>query len=152
MAIPYHHTQRGTFMLGMFAGVSALILVGLLIVLFVVKPPLAAMAPMVASLPLLLVLAWWFSSMTVDVTDEELRWHFGPGRDYRVARADIAGAEVLRHPWWSGYGIRFRGPNRWIYIISGRDLVEVRLKQGGWRRLGTDDPQGLAAALNAPAR
>jgi len=55
----------------------------------------------------------------------------------------------VRHPWWYGYGIRWLGPNRWTYIVSGRHTVEVRLKGGGWRRLGTDDPHGLLAALTS---
>jgi hypothetical protein len=152
MTIPYHHTQRATFMLTVFAAVAALMLIVLLVMLLAARPPLAAMAPPALALPFVLALGWWFSSMTVDVTDKELRWHFGPGRDYRIARADIAEAQVARHPWWSGYGIRFRGLNRWTYIVSGRDVVEVRLRQGGWRRLGTDDPQGLLTALNSPAR
>ncbi len=152
MTIPYHHTQRGTFMLTMFAGVAALMLIILLVTLLAARPPLAALAPPALAFPLMAALGWWFSSMTVDVTDKELRWHFWPGRDYRIARADIAAAQVARHPWRSGYGIRFRGPNRWTYIVSGRDVVEVRLRQGGWRRLGTDDPQGLVAALTSGVR
>jgi hypothetical protein len=58
----------------------------------------------------------------------------------------------VRHPLWHGYGIRWLGPKRWAYIVSGRDAVEVRLKGGGWRRLGTDDPYGLVAALGAQPR
>jgi hypothetical protein len=87
--------------------------------------------------------------MTVVVTDDELRWHFGPGRDWRIARADIDNAAIVPHRWIGGYGLRWYGPNRWVYIVSGRDTVEVHLKQGGWRRLGTDDPQGLLKALTS---
>jgi hypothetical protein len=152
MSIPYHHTQRGTLMLAGLAGVGVLILIALVSALIAAHPPAAAVAPLAAASVALLALGWWFSSMTVDVTDAELRWHFGAGRDYRIARADIDGAQVARHPWWSGYGIRYRGPNRWTYIVGGRDVVEVRLKQGGWRRLGTDDPRGLVTALNSAAR
>ena len=90
--------------------------------------------------------------MTVDVNDEELRWRFGAGWNYRVARHDIEDAQIVRHPWWGGYGIRYAGTSRRTYIVGGRQVVQVRLKQGGWRRLGTDDPQGLLAALNSAAR
>jgi hypothetical protein len=31
--------------------------------------------------------------------------------------------------------------------VSGLDAVELRLKSSEVRRIGTDDPQGLAAAL-----
>ena len=39
-----------------------------------------------------------------------------------------------------------------LYNVSGLDAVELRLKSGDIRRIGTDDPQGLAAALEAAAR
>ena len=94
-------------------------------------------------------LARYFSSMTVSVSDDELRWHFGPGRDWRIARQDIVSVAPASHPWFGGYGLRWFGPNRWVYLVSGRNTVEVRLKQGGWRRLGTDDPQGLIRSLTA---
>jgi len=35
--------------------------------------------------------------------------------------------------------------------VSGLDAVELRLKSGEVQRIGTDDPQGLAAALKAAA-
>jgi hypothetical protein len=36
-----------------------------------------------------------------------------------------------------------------LYNVSGLDAVELKLKSGEIRRIGTDDPSGLAAALNA---
>jgi hypothetical protein len=36
--------------------------------------------------------------------------------------------------------------------VSGLDAVEPVLKSGDVRRIGTDDPQGLAAALKSPVR
>jgi hypothetical protein len=40
-------------------------------------------------------------------------------------------------------------PGRRLYNVSGLDAVELRLKTGDIRRIGTDDPQGLAAALKS---
>jgi hypothetical protein len=34
-----------------------------------------------------------------------------------------------------------------LYNVSGLDAVELHLKSGEIRRIGTDDPQGLAAAI-----
>jgi hypothetical protein len=48
--------------------------------------------------------------------------------------------------WLNGFGIRVR-PGRRLYNVSGLDAVELRLKTGDIRRIGTDDPRGLAAAL-----
>jgi hypothetical protein len=39
-----------------------------------------------------------------------------------------------------------------LYNVSGLDAVELRLKSGQVRRIGTDDPHGSAAALKPLAR
>ena len=39
-----------------------------------------------------------------------------------------------------------------LYNVSGRDAVEIRLDTGRRFRLGTDDPDGLVAALRAHMR
>ena len=152
MALPYHHTQRGRVMVASFGVGALMLLLGLTSALKSGTAPAGAVAGLAVAFVIFLVVGWWFSSMTIEVSADELRWHFRPSRGYRIARAEIESAQVVRHPWWSGYGIRFRGLNRRIYIVAGRDAVEVRLRDGGWRRLGTDDPQGLLAALNAGAR
>ncbi|HEY7842950.1 MAG TPA: hypothetical protein VID30_04620 [Bradyrhizobium sp.] len=36
-----------------------------------------------------------------------------------------------------------------LYNVSGLDAVELRLKSNEVRRIGTDDPQGLAEALRS---
>jgi hypothetical protein len=57
----------------------------------------------------------------------------------------------VRNHWWNGFGIRMR-PGFRLYNVAGLDAVELRLKSGDVRRIGTDDPQGLSAALNSRAR
>jgi hypothetical protein len=49
-----------------------------------------------------------------------------------------------------GWGIR-RGPGFRLDNVSGLDAVELRLKSGEVRRIGTDDPLALAAALKPAA-
>ena len=147
----YRHTQRIPFLL--FAGLTMLVLLA-------VDATLAKNWPASASFTVfinlmfaaVLVGAWCLSSMTVELTAAELRWRIGPGPVLRVARDEIEGVRQVRDPWWGGYGttlfgIGFFPPKRWTFRIAGRDAVEVHLKQGGWRRIGTDDPQGLLAAL-----
>ena len=48
-----------------------------------------------------------------------------------------------------GLGFPFSGKIHgfWLYNVSGFDAVELRLKSGDVYRLGTDDPEGLSAAL-----
>ena len=91
--------------------------------------------------------AWLFSSLTVEVSGSEVRWYFGPGIwDYRIALSDIESVRIVRNTWVNGFGIRMRLGWR-LYNVSGLDAVELHLKNGGIRRIGTDDPKGLVAAL-----
>jgi hypothetical protein len=149
MAGNYHHTQPGTLMLT--ASLVAAPLTGL--------PGILAMTLRSGHWPWLLFapsvlccgLAWLFSSLTVEVSGTEIRWYFGPGLwDYRIALSDIEGVRIVRNTWLNGFGIRM-GPGRRLYNVSGLDAVELRLKTGDIRRIGTDDPRGLAAALNGSA-
>lgn len=101
------------------------------------------------TLIVLIGVAILFSSLTVDVSGSELRWHFGPGLwTYRLPLGDIQRVAIVRNHWWSGFGVRMR-PGFRLYNVSGFDAVELQLKSGDIRRIGTDDPQGLAAALRS---
>ena len=92
-----------------------------------------------------------FSSLTVEVGDNELRWHFGPGLwTYRLPLDEIKEVAVVKNHWWNGFGIRM-GPGFRLYNVSGLDAVELRLKSDEVRRIGTDDPQGLANVLQSQA-
>ena len=108
-------------------------------------------APMIATIVLVAV-AVVFSSLTVEVSDHELRWYFGPGFwTYRLPLDEIQEVAVVRNHWWNGLGIRMGSGFR-LYNVSGLDAVELRLKSNEIRRIGTDDPQGLAGALKSAAR
>ena len=138
--MPYRHTQRGTLT----------ILVCLVLAAFdAALVWLSGQWPAAAALLVLVVVAFLFSSLTVEVGDDELRWHFGPGFwSYRLALNEIASVAAVRNHWWNGWGIRI-GPRFRLYNVSGLDAVELRLKSGEIRRIGTDDPQGLLDALRA---
>jgi hypothetical protein len=142
-AIAYHHTQRGTVTLIFCLAAVALD---------------AGIAWWTgrwlgfAVLVVVIAVAILFSSLTVEVNENELRWHFGPGLwKYRLMRKEIASIAVVRNHWWYGFGIRIL-PGFHLYNVSGLNAVELRLKSGEVRRIGTDDPRGLAAALNSRAR
>jgi hypothetical protein len=136
----YHHTQRGIFILLVclaFAALAAAILWR------------TGQPSVMVTLIVLMVIAVVFSSLTVDVSGNELQWHFGPGFwTYRLALDEIQTVAIVRNHWWSGFGIRMR-PGFRLYNVSGLDAVELHLKSGDIRRIGTDDPQGLAAALKS---
>jgi hypothetical protein len=95
----------------------------------------------------MLIIGVLFSSLTVEVGDNEVRWHFGPGLwRYRLALDEVRDIAVVRNHWWNGWGIRM-GYGFRLYNVSGLDAVELQLKSNEVRRIGTDDPQGLAEAL-----
>jgi hypothetical protein len=154
VSVLYRHRQPGTVVLTGVAVAGACVALGFGLawsqapsavgwpVVFVVVPVAAVLAAP----------AWYFGSMTIEVTESELRWHFRPKQYFKVARSDIASVAAVRHRGLWGYGIRWGGPKRWVYIVAGREAVEVRLKSGGWRRLGTDDQRGLIAALTSGQR
>jgi hypothetical protein len=141
--MPYHHTQRGFVILPACLVAGAF---GAAITWRTGQMP-AMILPVI-----LIAVAVVFHSLTVDVDDSELRWRFGPGFwTYRLAREEIRDVAVVRNHWWNGWGIRM-APGFRLYNVSGLDAVEIKTASGDIRRIGTDDPQGLAAALQSPAR
>lgn len=142
MAVPYRHTQPGTVMIVALALAATLMVVeSVLLSRSLTLWPLWVLAAGFA------VLAWLFSSLTVEVSEGQIQWYFGPGIwKYRIALADVNNVEVVRNKWWNGFGIRMR-PGFRLYNVSGLDAVELHLKSGEVRRIGTNDPQGLASAV-----
>jgi hypothetical protein len=97
---------------------------------------------------LLLLLTVLFRSLTVEVDDEELRHYFGPKfwkKTYLLQ--DIESIEQVRNSWIFGWGIRLT-PHGWLYNVSGLDAVEITLRSDRKFRIGTDDPQGVLAAVS----
>jgi hypothetical protein len=134
----YRHTQIGYLTL---------------IVLLVAALGIFALGPRsplpvtIAVAVLLLISAVLFSSLTVEISDGELRIHFGPGFwRKRYALTEVAGADVTRSSWWEGWGIRIT-PRGMLYNVSGTDAVEIKLRSGQRLRIGTDEPEALAQAL-----
>jgi len=95
------------------------------------------------------LIAWLFSSLTIEVNDRELSSYFGPGFwRRRVPLGDIVSVERTTSSALEGWGIRITTRGM-LYNVAGRDAVEVTLATGRRFRLGTDDPDGLVAALRA---
>ena len=113
MAIHYQHTQRGTLML------VALIVGALVLAATAYLSPTPSRWLCLALACGLLILAWLFSSLTVIVGDNELRWYFGPGLwQYRMSLAKsglsawcaIAGRTASASAWGPASGcITYRG-------------------------------------------
>jgi len=141
VVIRYQHTQLGTLML------VTLVSGAICFAATAYTLPSPGRWGLLAGALLLVVVAWLFSSLTVSVSESELQWRFGPGLlRFRMALVDIAGVSIVRNSVLNGFGIRMR-PGFRLYNVSGLDAVELRLKNGDIRRIGTDDARGLAAAL-----
>jgi hypothetical protein len=133
----YRHTQVGTVI---WVGMLAMALLFLVLGFTVFRPLLAV-------LPIFAICGWLFYSLSIEVTDKELHWRFGPGLIRRnVPLSEIAAAQPVRTNVIEGWGIhcsRFG----WLYNVSGFDAVAITLRNGKQFALGTDEPQKLADAL-----
>lgn len=88
-----------------------------------------------------------FSSLTVRVEDEALRFYFGPGFwERRISLSDIREVRVVRNAVWYGWGIRYT-PHGWLYNVSGLQAVELTVRDEETLRIGTDEPERLKEAL-----
>jgi hypothetical protein len=134
----YKHTQIGylTLIVMLVAGLG-----------IIVAAP-RSVRLVTGSVAVLLVLsAVLFASLTVEISDGELRFHFGPGFwRKRYPMAEITAAEVTKSSWWEGWGIRIT-PRGMLYNVSGTDAVEIKLRSGHSFRIGTNDPQNLVGAI-----
>lgn len=135
----YRHTQVGWVMIGLVALVVALVV-----------PRLPGGAPGASFLGLVLgAVLLVFGTLTVVVEREAIRLWFGPGLvRKRIPLASVAGWQAVRNPWYAGWGIRL-GPGWTLWNVSGFDAVELALVDGRRFRIGTDEPDALAAAIAA---
>jgi len=137
--MPYEHTQIGYLMAGLFFAAACIA-----VAIGAIWP--SARVSFVIGILLLLTVVF-FHKLTVQIDNETLRAWFGPGLiTKKVRMADIASCEPIRIRWWYGWGIHLT-PYGWLYNIAGWDAVAIRLRDRRTFALGTDDPQGLAAAI-----
>lgn len=136
---PYRHTQFGTLIVAcMLVPVGILIVVG-------TQQGWTPLVPVLMTV--FLAVTALFYSLTVEVDSEAVRCRFGVGLIGRtIPLAQITGAAPVRNRWYLGWGIRLI-PGGWMFNVSGFDAVEVRLKSGRCFRMGTDEPEALAAAI-----
>jgi hypothetical protein len=135
----YRHTQIGTVVLVPLAIPT----VGVLVAVTAGAPrvPMLALAGVFVFLMLLL------GSLTVTVDHAVVALRFGVGLiQHRLALSDIRTVRTVRNRWYYGWGIRLL-PRGWLYNVSGLDAVEIELADGRAHRIGTDEPETLAAAI-----
>ncbi len=92
--------------------------------------------------------AYVFSSLTIHVDEQAVRWAFGPGIIRKaVPLAEIQRADATRTRWYEGWGIH-KTRRGWLYNVSGFDAVVVRRHDGSQFLLGTDEPGRLRDSIN----
>jgi hypothetical protein len=88
-----------------------------------------------------------FYSLTVTVTEDQVRLSFGPGVIRRSwALESIVSCRIVRNPWYYGWGIH-HAAGGWLYNVSGFSAVELTLRDGSRCRIGTDAPEELERAI-----
>ncbi len=88
-----------------------------------------------------------FSTLTISATPTQLTWHFGLGFWKKRLELDQIKSfrTVINKAWW-GWGIR-RYEKGWLYNVSGLRAIELVLNDGRHIRIGSDEPDALAAYL-----
>jgi hypothetical protein len=100
-----------------------------------------------AGAALMVVAGWCFSSLTVRISDDTLKLHFGFGWPSKtVPLADIVSADVTRTTFWEGWGVH-RTRRGWLYNVSGFDAVIVQRRDGSALLVGSDEARRLKAAI-----
>lgn len=145
--IPYEHTQAGMLIRW---GVGGAAVLGV-----VLAATVGGAAPVGIALgftAIMILVLFLFGSLTVRVDSREVVARFGIGPIRKtIPVAEVAAAKPVRNSWWYGWGIRLT-PHGWMYNVSGLDAVEVEFRDGKRFRIGTDEPERLASAIEEAAR
>lgn len=140
----YERAETGWVMVGTMTG-AALITLGVAVLgWYSGRHHLAFAFP-----PLFLLTLLNFYRLSVTVDTERVTVRLGIGLIRRtIPLAEIASAEIEKGAWYGGWGLRWTGKG-WFWTVSSLDAVTLRLQNGREFLIGTDDPQGLLAAVNA---
>jgi hypothetical protein len=85
----------------------------------------------------------------VALDQHHLTWRFGylGFPRWQVAMDEITAVEPVRTTWLDGWGIH-RTKEGWLYNASGFGAVRIIMRDGRQLRLGSDEPQRLAAFIH----
>jgi hypothetical protein len=138
--IQYQHRQWGKTLLLVLS-------IGILVCLVLaIQNPTKYLIGLCSALGLLLCIILFFS-LSIEVSDQDLRWQFGPGIIRKsVKLSEIAQVEVTRTNLIEGWGIHLTSRG-WLYNISGFKAVAIQLKNNQQFLLGTDEPEQLVSVI-----
>lgn len=135
----YRHTQIGWLVLIVIGGAATLFAA----LLARSGPSLILIVGLMITAAALVV----FSTLTVEVADDEFRFHFSFGLFGReIPLAAIARCVVVENSILDGWGIRNTALGK-LYNVSGTRGVELWLRSGTRLRVGSDEPQRVCDAL-----
>jgi hypothetical protein len=135
----YRHTQRGTL----------IVVVMLVVSLIAVTLGFFVHRALMFSIPILLISGWLFHSLTIEVTESELRWRFGPGLIRKsVLLSDIVSARCVETSFLEGWGIHLSRFG-WLYNVSGKQAVAFTMMNEKRFALGTDEPAELVRVITS---
>lgn len=142
----YSHRQSAPLCLLLYAVAGLFLVLGRVLT---GEPLLGWLFPAVGAL--LAVVAASFHHLTVVDRGDRLAIRFGPLPLFRrtVRYADIGSVEAGRTLMVDGWGIHYSPRGGWVWNLWGRECVAIRFRAGGTLRIGTDDPEGLAAFLRS---
>jgi hypothetical protein len=90
-----------------------------------------------------------FATLTVQVSDQAITLRFGIGLIRKsFLLKEVQAYRAVRNPWYYAWGIHAI-PGGWIFNVSGWEAIELEMKNGKKYRIGTDDVQGLANAVES---
>ena len=146
----YKHTQIGYLILVVTLAVLAFFVYSYMMA--AAEPPSVDSGPNFAVTALMVVIVFIlasFSSLQVSIDEKYLRIKFGSGMyQKKFSLNEILSAKTVKNHWYYGWGIRvWFWPKMWIYNVSGRDAVEIKLKNGKTYRIGTDEPKKLEQTI-----
>jgi hypothetical protein len=147
MKAKYRHTQYGILMFLVF------LLTGILIA--------ATALRMIAEdrvLPAILMLGVYlfgvllFYSLTVEISEEKLKFWFGIGIIQKtIALNEIQSTKEVKNPWYYFWGVKSI-PGGWFYAIAPGTAVEIELRDGKIIQLGTNQPKKLNQVIETARR
>lgn len=136
----YLHTQRaGRWLVVPLAASLAMVLAAVL----------TGIWSILTGIPVLGLMAWLFASMTIEISEGELRWRFGPGLiRKRVPLSQVEKVRPVVTSMADGWGIHLTKFG-WLYNVAGFTAVAIQMQNGQQFALGTDDVAGLITAVAA---
>ncbi|MGA3038467.1 MAG: hypothetical protein ABSE64_13395 [Vulcanimicrobiaceae bacterium] len=99
--------------------------------------------------PILMVVAALFSTLTVRVTDKRMMWFFGvSGIGRSVAVSEIASIRPIKTSILEGWGVHLTW-HGWLWNVSGFNAVQIVLRSGTRFAVGTPEPQAVIDAVQS---